>query len=120
MLKIYLIQRTDCASYDEYDSAVVICENFEIARGIHPNGEDYFANQEEYEKNRAEWCDNSWVSPTCIRVTYMGQADDPNQYKRECSKVNDDRIEAYIICSSFNAGQFEIYDINKVPFEFQP
>jgi hypothetical protein len=37
-MNIYLIERTDCCDYDEFDSAVVCAEDEESARDRHPNG----------------------------------------------------------------------------------
>lgn len=101
---IYLVKRKDFAGYDEYDSFVVICQSETVARGIHPNGEDYFANEVEYEKNVSEWCDRSWVPPKKVDVFYVGKADLTTQELAEFPKVDSGRVEAYIVSSSFNAG----------------
>lgn len=84
-MNIYLIKRTDTIGYDEYDSAVVIAEDDEKARHIHPGGYGKFEN--------GEWSMGgyAWAMPQSLEVTLIAKAvpDLPNQG---------------VILASFNAG----------------
>lgn len=100
-MNIYLVKRPDSPGWDEYDSFVVICESPEIAKGCHPNGWEY--SKDEAEFYSSEWA-RSWVSPNNVTVMYIGRCDLTAGEFLELPKVDDDRIEAYVINSSFNAG----------------
>jgi len=87
-MKIYLIDQSENTDYDTWDSAVVIAENEEEAKKIHPNG---YTIIESFDKVKEE---DSWYGWTTdinkISATYLGEA-------KEGSNKG-------VICSSFNAG----------------
>ena len=67
-MKLFLINRTDEADYDEYDSAVVCAEDEADARSIHPCGGDITTS------NISSWF-SSWCSEEKVVVGYLGEAD---------------------------------------------
>jgi len=79
-MKIYFISQDKHSGYDTYDSAVVIAENEEEAKSIHPNGYDKVEEEGDY-----TWCGKEFV-----KVEYLGEA-------KEGSTKG-------VICASFNAG----------------
>tara|TARA_B100000900_G_scaffold317992_1_gene277048 strand:- start:208 stop:519 length:312 start_codon:yes stop_codon:yes gene_type:complete len=103
MLNIYLVSRKEdlCIGWDEYENFVVICESPVVARGVHPNGEHYSENEEEFYSS--EWA-RCWVSPEKVKVMCIGRCELPEIDLKELSKVQDSRVEAYVVNYSFNAG----------------
>jgi hypothetical protein len=86
-MNIYKIERTDGASYDEYDSAVVIAPDEEMARRMNPgkpNGE--LMTDEDWRKTFSTWV----KSPHLVEVNYLGRADEG--------------LAQSVIVASFNAG----------------
>lgn len=61
-MNLYLISRSDKVDWDEYRSAVVVAENADIARRMHPEN-----GQVDYDDN----C-HTWVSPEAVQVQYLG------------------------------------------------
>lgn len=97
-LHIYRLSQTVNNDYDTYDSMVVVAENADIARRIHPKSE-FMAPGEiipvvdsdlKTVEEPKEWADGDWANPEFVRVEYIGDAL-PN-------------IGRSIICASFNAG----------------
>lgn len=91
-MKIYKIWREDEIEYETYDSAIVIADNEEYARKIHPNGNAVF--------KFGEWLDNDnikrhyedkWCDPVNVKVELLGIAG--KTYTEPC-----------VVLSSFNAG----------------
>ena len=78
MNKLYLIERTDKWSYDEYDSAVVCAESEEEAKLINPNGD--------WVDMYTRWCE----TPEQVKVTYIG--------------VAGPLVPKGVVLASFNAG----------------
>ena len=82
-MKIYLLSQDIVNGYDTYDSAVVIAENEDEARKIHPNilvthitnGQwmGTYSGGEEYEKESFDWVRCSDIDK--ISVKYIGEAD---------------------------------------------
>ena len=90
-MKIYLISQNVNNNYDTYDSAVVIAENEEEARKIHPEGTyDYpeESKKSEYKKMDSDY--GSWVRKKYVIVKYVGEAKEGS--------------EKGVVCASFNAG----------------
>ncbi len=85
-MNLYLIDQNFNTNYDTYDSAVVIAENEDQARLIHPSY---------YVESLDQWWEygyGSWAkSPDQVTVTYLGV------YEGE-------PVKSPIICASFNAG----------------
>ena len=96
-VRIYLISQTVNRNYDTYSEAVVAAKNEDEARLTHPDSNHKWLNDD------AGWvitrndgttfsvsgC-GTWVSPTYVKVEYLGDAKP--------------RTKAGIICSSFHAG----------------
>ena len=80
-MKIFKLSQSVNNEYDTFDSIVVIAENEEDARTIHPLGNDFVENT----------FSSSWVmSIADIQVTYIGEAD-PS-------------LDRGVVLASFNAG----------------
>lgn len=111
-MNIYLIKRTDEASYDEYDSAVVVAPSEDIAVRMHPsdgsvlnsptNAETSWSSNwngwhqriHPQSKSFAETWDypmNDWVLPDKVVCVRVGVA-------------SADHTEPTVLCASFNAG----------------
>ena len=82
-LKIYLISQIKNNGYDTYDSAVVIAENEEGAKKIHPGG-----HKEVVERKIDSW--DGWANLKDIEVEYIGEAKEGS--------------EKGVVVASFNAG----------------
>lgn len=81
-MNLYLIERDDKASYDEYVSAIVCAESEEEAVKIHPNGEIW--------GTVSQW-DYTWAeNPSLVKCRKIG--------------VADESIEKGVVLDSFNAG----------------
>jgi len=97
-MKIYKISQDENNDYDTYDSAIVVAENEEEARKIHPNGDydykehespnPYLENKNEYEKADEDY--GTWARKKFVKVEYIGEANA--------------NIKKGVIVSSFNAG----------------
>ena len=97
-MKIYLLKQDLNNGYDTYDSVVVIAENENEARKIHPsefvthikdgNWMGTYAKGGEYENNGYDWVDLDQIDQ--IKVTYIGEATDEQ--------------EKGVLLASFNAG----------------
>ena len=97
-MKIYLLSQDIVTGYDTYDSAVVIAENEDEARKIHPNSlvthitngqwMGTYSGGGEYENKFFEWVRCSDIDK--ISVTYIGEADT--------------RQQKGVVLASFNAG----------------
>ena len=106
-MNIYLLNQTEKTGYDTYDSCVVIANNEEEAKLIHPNGYDKYREElkvwlsdYDYEMylygNNIEFLDSysNWCKSTeAVTVTYVGEF-----------KSNIEDYPSRIICASFNAG----------------
>jgi len=106
-MKIYKISQNINLGYDTYSDAIVIAENEEEAKKIHPNGtydyhEDSKDEREEATKKSHYFCVNieeyarvdevygSWAKKEFVNVEYVGEA-------KEGSKKG-------VVCASFHAG----------------
>lgn len=92
-MNIYKIWRENDIGWDTYDSAVVIADNEEYARKIHPNGNATFKfgewyDNDNYIKSRYE---DEWCGLGDVKVELLGVAD--QTYTEPC-----------VVLSSFNAG----------------
>ena len=77
-MNVYLLTQNKVKGYDTYDSCVVIAENEEDAKTIHPS---FFGN----------WDFSSWCKkPSQVKAKFIGTA-------KEGSKRG-------VVCASFNAG----------------
>jgi hypothetical protein len=86
-MNLYLLERKDDGGYDTYDSCVVVAENEENARLIHPCNNDYKWYNNEWVRDN--WIDRTWTDPVELIVKELGIAN---------SDVSG------VICASFNAG----------------
>jgi len=90
-MKLWKIARTDRASYDEYDSAVVAAETEDAARGTHPRGAAVWRGDEwQYLSDGSYYYDSGWADPATLTVVLIGKAVDGTP--------------PGIIVASFNAG----------------
>jgi len=90
-MKLYLISQNENNDYDTYDSAIVVANNEDEARRLHPSG--VFNYKEDFEQQNSpldSFC-GTWVKKKYVNVEYIGEADE--RYK-----------EVEVICASFNAG----------------
>ena len=97
-MKIYLLSQDVVNGYDTYDSAIVIAENEDEARKIHPNklvthitNEQWmgtYSGGEEYKNELYEWVECSDIDK--ISVKYIGEASKEQQKG--------------LVLASFNAG----------------
>lgn len=96
-LNIYKIWVDKRLGYDTYDSAIVVAENEEAARHIHPGDspedpvEGYNSKTGRYDKPWYESdCLWDWTKPENVNVTLVG--------------TTDLFPEGTVLCASFNAG----------------
>lgn len=81
-MNLYLIERDDNASYDEYISAIVCADSEEEAVKIHPDGEIWGTVY--------RW-DDTWAeNPSLVKCRKIG--------------VADESVEKGVVLASFNAG----------------
>ena len=81
-MNIYLLEQNDITGYDTYDSCVVIAENENNAKLLHPCS---FNFKKIPCKSNYNWTNN----PDRVKVTLLGISN---------------KQEESVICSSFNAG----------------
>jgi hypothetical protein len=96
MIKLWLVERTDTFSYDDYDSMVVAADTESEACTYHPNGlvKAYRENQNwQYlclgNTHVKPYWSGSWCAIEDTRVSYLGTTD---------------RDIKGVILASFNAG----------------
>lgn len=97
-MKIFLISQGDLDAYDYYDSAVVVAEDVDDARTIHPSGSLVYGkdgkwmskdiNEKEYVYERDAWV--RFEDINLLDVVYIGEAS--AEQKRG------------VVLDSFNAG----------------
>ena len=91
-MKIYLLKQDINYDYDTFDSAVVVANNEDDARTIHPN--EYGVKFKRWWAEQGSWGDDDvWVAYSeidKIKVTYLGEAEKS--------------LKRGVIISSFNAG----------------
>jgi hypothetical protein len=80
-MNIYYLYQNDVTGYDTYDSCVVVAENENEAKEIHPA---WYAT---FGEDRRTWTDDI----NKVGIDYLG-------------KYEGDNTEAQVICASFNAG----------------
>lgn len=81
-MKLWLIKQDVNNGYDTYDSAVVVAETAEEARGIHPS-----SSQKTWGELYSVWAD----SPNQVSAVEIGEA-------------KDNCVRGRVILASFNAG----------------
>ena len=92
-MKIFYVSQDINNDYDVYSDFVIICKDEEQARTTHPMDINLKWQNGNWRRNP---CDSNfydsltWVKPSDVKVTYLGEAADG--------------IEESIICSSFHAG----------------
>ncbi len=64
-MNLYLLEQTDNRGYDTFDSCVVAARDVESARNIHPQGQQFWGQQ-----NFGTWA----RSPDKVRVMLIGTA----------------------------------------------
>lgn len=82
-MNLYLIFQHHNRGYNTYDGAVVVAENADIAKRMHPSSG-------ELDVKPTMFSGNDWADPEYVNVVYLGKAD-----------IIDERK---VICASFNAG----------------
>ena len=87
---LYLVERTDKVTWDEYDSFVVCAESEDEARRVYPGGRMFFEDDMSEESRKYfKWC---WTDKIeTLEVTCIGLASVSLKNRQ-------------VICSSFNAG----------------
>lgn len=92
-MNIYKIWRDEKIEYDTYDSAIVIADNEEYARKIHPNGYAVLKFGEWYNNvdNIRSAGERTWCDVDNVKVELVGSADKT-------------QTEPCVVLSSFNAG----------------
>lgn len=87
---LYLVERTDKVTWDEYDSFVVCAESEDEARRVYPSGRMFFEDDmSEESREYFKWC---WTDKIeTLEVTCIGLASVSLKNRQ-------------VICSSFNAG----------------
>jgi len=93
-LNLYLLMQDDNNDYDTFDSMIVVAENEEQARMIHPDGYDWSPDKNTWVNHRGEECIfKTWAfSIESISVEHVGIC------SIEGAKPGD------IVIKSFNAG----------------
>lgn len=106
-LNIYLLKQSINNEYDTFDSAVVIAENEEEARKIHPSGLVTHINYDEH--MQLTWM-GTYIGGDKNGEEYVRYADDWVSYheidKIEVTKIGkaDDIHKKGVLLASFNAG----------------
>lgn len=102
-LNIYKIWVNELLGYDTYDSVIVVAENEEAARHIHPGNAEYPVGgyNSETERYDKPWYESDepiwdWTKPENVNVALVG--------------TTDFYAEGTVLCASFNAGVSE-YDL---------
>lgn len=80
-MNIYYLSQNDVTGYDTYDSCVVVAENENEAKNMHPAWYSTFG------EDKRTWTDDI----NKVSVDYLGVYEGEN-------------TEARVICASFNAG----------------
>lgn len=87
---LYLVERTDKVTWDEYDSFVVCAESEDEARRVYPSGGMFF--EDDMSEQSKRYFKSCWTDKIeTLEVTCIGLA--------AVSLKN-----RQVICSSFNAG----------------
>ena len=96
-MAIYLISSDKGFEYDTYDSAVVVADNEEKARLIHPDAHSTWGHHGELKEM-------AWAEPGSRY--YRGEDDwtDPKNVTVELVGTAKPGTKAGVICASFNAG----------------
>ena len=101
-MKIYLISQSHNHDYETFDSAIVIAENEDQAKHIHPGGlrwildcwhDWYIKDEHSKEKIWGAEIDHTWCDPKDVAVKLLGDLYDMSDY-----------TSGDVILSSFNAG----------------
>ena len=88
-MKIYTISQNVNTEYDTYSDAIVVAENEDEARKIHPDG-DYDYKEAGTIALKADRENGTWAKKKYVIVEYIGEA-------KEGMKKG-------VICASFHAG----------------
>uniref|UniRef100_A0A6C0JTQ4 Uncharacterized protein n=1 Tax=viral metagenome TaxID=1070528 RepID=A0A6C0JTQ4_9ZZZZ len=96
-LKLYLISQRVNNEYDTYSDAVVVAENEEAAKRIHPSGCIYTRwndkdNEWQFKHNRDLYAGSSWAEPKDITCTLVAEAVAPGYSAGQ------------VVCASYHAG----------------
>ena len=96
-MKLFLIEQSENAGYDTYNSAVVYAYTEEQAQQMHPrNGVTWDEIKDAYLETYGNIETailifyNSWAKPENVKVTYLGL-------------TTNTKIKPGVICASFNA-----------------
>lgn len=81
-MNLYLLFQNENDRYDTYDSCVVIAESEELAKLIHPNGDKWNGEWEQFGNY-------SWAHPDNVKVKLLGTSVDSKEQ---------------VVLASFNAG----------------
>ena len=96
MANLYLIKlrksKRETHSHDYYDSAVVVAEDYQQAKMIHPKGVDV---EDLVSFGDKDWTDDDWRDNLSdIEVQFLGKASENYLYFDS----------GEVVCASFNAG----------------
>ena len=87
---LYLVERTDKVTWDEYDSFVVCAESEDEARRVHPSGRRFF--EDDMSEQSKQYFKSYWTDKIeTLEVTCIGLASVSLENRQ-------------VICLSFNAG----------------
>ena len=87
---LYLVERTDKITWDEYDSFVVCAESEDEARRVHPSGLEFF--EDDMSEQSKRYFKSSWTDKIeTLEVICVGLASVSLENRQ-------------VICASYNAG----------------
>lgn len=91
-MKLFHLYQNVSNGYDTYDSCVVVAENEELARQIHPDGVTLqsYAGRDNLPRS---WYSDWATDPKDVIVTYIGEY-----------VPGENDTDNPVICASFNAG----------------
>jgi len=87
-MKIYELSQDKNTGYETHDCCVVVAENEEDARRMHPFGDSFNLNNTEWWKDASKY--DTWAHPTHVKAILLGTA-----------RLD---LEAGVVLASFNAG----------------
>lgn len=95
-LKIYKISQNVNVEYDTYSDAVVVAENEEAAKRIHPSSPNYWKWNDTDNcwqmHGRSSWIETEWATPKDITCTLVAETVSPIY------------TAGQVVCASYHAG----------------
>ena len=97
-MNIYKLSQSVNDNYDTYDSCVVIAENEEAARRMHPCENVFWQNGKWQDLKYKISLDNDWAKLDDIKIELIGIAVGVNENGKPST------VTPRVVCASFNAG----------------